>query len=765
MKKIWILTGLLCLFFTGCSAEKEKTIPEVGRIGNTLSVSREQAARTIALAFFTVEELENVQTKVSFSDLTEEDWAYPYICGAVEKGFFSGGEEGDFRPKDALTLWEAQNLMDRLAPEYDSRMVLTDENKNMAVSYELWIQLLEKALQARLGEDTLDSYGITEETGVLLSAENNLFDRGRFMAEGLELQPYMGSRIRFLEKEGQIVALLSVETAEPTIQNIYCKKENGQLLLDTGAGIVSFVYNGEVSEGIADVKLKEGKPSEIIPAEKFGTDTVKRIDGKEVYLEKQGALFWAENPRIYDGRGAELQKESYTNLICGTDIAEYYLKNGEVCGAVIRKDAVLEKVRVFLKGEAQKKVTVSAEGGFTLMHTKGEKSFPADAQAVLTADLPWFSHGILKITAESPIRLAFTDGTTYCYEGVLELEKRGDAFVIINELPLERYLLGVVPHEMPTGFGQRALEAQAITARSYVYHQFYGNTYCKEGAHVTDTTASQVYLGYAENETAEAAIHATAGMCAVTEDGKVAQTYFYSTSCGFGAGSEEVWSKDGSFSGKGKAYLQAQPHGEFSAPETEEDWLAFWQDWEKEGYDKDSPWYRWKVYFGCGQLTEILGKTLQAVSKTNSALVAVEKGSLADTGRLTDVHAERRGKGGVVMELKLEFEKAAVTVKTEYAVRKVLSPTRLMIGEPIYLQRKSGGTLTGNSILPSGFFAVKEMRNAEGMLTGVALYGGGNGHGVGMSQYGAKALAEQGKTAEEIIAHYFPGTTVERVVY
>ena len=72
--------------------------------------------------------------------------------------------------------------------------------------------------------------------------------------------------------------------------------------------------------------------------------------------------------------------------------------------------------------------------------------------------------------------------------------------------------------------------------------------------------------------------------------------------------------------------------------------------------------------------------------------------------------------------------------------------------------------MTGNAILPSGFFAVKEMKNAEGKLTGVALYGGGNGHGVGLSQYGAKYLAEQGKTAAEIVACYFPGTKVEKVL-
>ncbi len=767
MKKYLILTGMILCLFAGCSSvrqeAKEMNI-EAGRIGDSFSISREQAAKTIALAFFTAEELENIQTEVHFSDVAVEDWAYPYICGTVEKGFFSGGEEGDFRPKDALTLWEAQILMDRLAPDYDSRMVLTDENKNMAVSYELWVQLLQKALEARRGEDSLYSYGITEETAVLLSVEENLFDTGVFTADGIELQPYAGSRIRFLEKDGKIVALLSVEAASPTIQNIYCREADGQLVLDTGMGTAVFVYNGEVTEGLADVKLEQGKPTEIIPAEKIGTDTVKRIDGKEIYLAGQGALPWAENPRIYDSRGEELQKESYKNLICGTDTAEYYLKNGEVCGAVVQKDALLENVRIFLKGEAQQKLTVSAEKGFMLKNGKREKQFSSEEKAILTADLPWFQHGLLTITSESPIWLTFADGTTHCYEGILELEKRENGFTVINELPLERYLLGVVPHEMPTSFGQGALEAQAITARSYAYHQFYGNTYCKDGAHMTDTTASQVYLGYEENKTAESAVYATAGMCAVAE-GKIAQTYFYSTSCGFGAGSEEVWSKDGSFSGKGKPYLQAQPHGDFAAPKTEEEWLAFWQDWEKEGYDKDSPWYRWKVYFGCGQLTEILGKTLQTVAETNPALIVVEKGSLSDTGKLTNICVERRGSGGVAMELKLIFEKAEVTVKTEYAIRRVLSPTRLTIGEPIYLQRKSGGTLTGNQMLPSGFFAVKEMRNAEGVLTGVALYGGGYGHGVGMSQYGAKALAEQGKTAAEIIAHYFPGTTVERVVY
>lgn len=49
-------------------------------------------------------------------------------------------------------------------------------------------------------------------------------------------------------------------------------------------------------------------------------------------------------------------------------------------------------------------------------------------------------------------------------------------------------------------------------------------------------------------------------------------------------------------------------------------------------------------------------------------------------------------------------------------------------------------------------------------MTGIALYGGGNGHGVGMSQYGAKGMAEDGKTAEEILEHYYTGTTAQQVI-
>lgn len=664
-------------------------------------------------------------------------------------------------------------MLDRLAPDYDSRMVLDESNQNMPVAYSLWIQLLQTALEAR--EEELSAYGITEETRVLLTAEDGggMFDNGYYGGAGLDLKPYENTALRYWAKDGEILALLEVADTTPTIENIYCTASGGTIHMETGAGSVTRPYTGQAVNGICDVTLTEGKATEAVQAAELGLCTVKRVNGQEIYLAEQGLLSWADDFRIYDATGTEWTSQKVSKLICGTKGANYYLKDGKVAGAIITQTVQPENIRVLIGGAGQTKVTISAEGGFTLKSSEAEKTFSNEEQAVMTADLPWFDSGIVEAapTGESPLSVTFSDGTKRQYFGTVELERRQDGISVINELPLETYLRGVVPHEMPVDFGEKALEAQAITARSYAYNQFYANSYCGYGAHLADTVASQVYLGADTAELSDAAIEATAGKC-LTAGNEVVTTYFYSTSCGYGADAKEVWSADGTFTEESKPYLTGGTYGiSVEKPDTEEKWLAFWQDWEIEGYDDASPWYRWKTYFGAGQLTEITGAKLKEAAKSHPAHVEVlqEDGSWKaqtpeDLGRLTGISVAKRGKSGVMEVLRLDYEKGSVQVKTEYTIRQVLSPTKMTVGDPIYLQRKDGEPLTGNSILPSGFFAVKEMKNAEGKLTGIALYGGGNGHGVGMSQYGAKGMAEDGKTAEEILEHYYTGTTVQQVI-
>ena len=774
MKRIcFFLLILTSLFWTGCGNAVTGEMAKIGRIGDDLSISRAMAAKTMALTFYTKEELEGLEQVANFPDVPQTDPFYPYINGAVKLGLLSGDEDGNFYPEKDLTLIQAQALLDRLAPDYDSRMVLDESNQNMPVAYSLWIQLLQTALEAR--EEELSSYGITEETRVLLTAEESggMFDNGYYGGAGLDLKPYKNTALRYWAKDGEILALLEVTDTTPTIENIYCTASGGTISMETGAGSVTRPYTGQALDGICDITLSEGKATEAVQAAELGLCTVKRVNGQEIYLAEQGLLSWADDFRIYDATGTEWTSQKVSKLICGTEGANYYLKDGKVAGAIITQTVQPDHIRVLIGGAGQTKVTISSEGRFTLKSSEAEKAFSNGEQAVMTADLSWFDSGIVEAapTGDNPLSVTFSDGTKRQYFGTVELERRQDGISVINELPLETYLRGVVPHEMPVDFGETALQAQAITARSYAYNQFYANSYCGYGAHLADTVASQVYLGADTAELSDAAIKATEGKC-LTAGNEVVTTYFYSTSCGYGADAKEVWSANGTFTEESKPYLTGGTHGiSTENPDTEEEWLAFWQDWEIEGYDDASPWYRWKTYFGAGQLTEITGAKLKEAAKSHPAHVEVlqEDGSWKaqtpeDLGRLTGISVAKRGESGVMEVLRLDYEKGSVQVKTEYTIRQVLSPTKMTIGDPIYLQRKDGESLTGNTILPSGFFAVKEMKNAEGKLTGVALYGGGNGHGVGMSQYGAKGMAEEGKTAEEILEHYYTGTTVQQVI-
>ncbi|MFK4785542.1 SpoIID/LytB domain-containing protein [Fusobacterium sp. MFO224] len=111
---------------------------------------------------------------------------------------------------------------------------------------------------------------------------------------------------------------------------------------------------------------------------------------------------------------------------------------------------------------------------------------------------------------------------------------------VINEVFLEDYLVQVVPSEMPKGFGLEALKAQAIAARTYALNDYLKAKYKKEGFHVRDDTYSQVYNRIDTNTDTVKAVKLTRGKV-MLYNGKPIDAKYYSTSCGYGAASQNVW--------------------------------------------------------------------------------------------------------------------------------------------------------------------------------------------------------------------------------
>lgn len=161
-------------------------------------------------------------------------------------------------------------------------------------------------------------------------------------------------------------------------------------------------------------------------------------------------------------------------------------------------------------------------------------------------ELPPGSHSL--ISRESEVRLADLTirkgrfrfqaaggrtriGTTV-YEGWIEMhpESSGLGWRLINRVPVERYLLGVVSHEMSaSSFPAAALEAQAIAARTYALFQIYSRTPGKR-IHVYSDTRSQVYGGESLHPEVVRAVEATRGQV-LLQDGLIFEAFFHST-CG-----------------------------------------------------------------------------------------------------------------------------------------------------------------------------------------------------------------------------------------
>ena len=123
------------------------------------------------------------------------------------------------------------------------------------------------------------------------------------------------------------------------------------------------------------------------------------------------------------------------------------------------------------------------------------------------------------------------------YPGALELHKDGDRLLLINELELEKYLLGVVGAEVPAGWPLQAKKAQAVVARTYALMQ---RAEAEGPYHLESTIADQVYAGTAVDGTTRAAVTSTHGEV-LLQDGLLVSTWFHSACGGTTEDPADVW--------------------------------------------------------------------------------------------------------------------------------------------------------------------------------------------------------------------------------
>ena len=294
------------------------------------------------------------------------------------------------------------------------------------------------------------------------------------------------------------------------------------------------------------------------------------------------------------------------------------------------------------------------------------------------------------------------------YRGSAEVLRDRTGLTVVNRLPMEPYLLGVVSAEMGrrSSSEQAALRAQAVVSRTYAFRNL--RRWRSEGFDLYATVSDQAYGGIAaETPEGRAAVSETRGRI-LTYNGAPIEAFYYSTCGGRTADGYEV------FRGASRPYLRSgadvAPHGT--------------------AYCSISPRYHWREEWSGSSLRAVLARYLP-----NPA------GKSRNLDRLADIRVTRRTGSGRVDQLVVSAGGSEVRVDGQTNIRQVL--------------RTPGGDMlrsTAFTLVVSG---------AGNSVSHLVAEGSGAGHGVGLCQWGAVGRARAGQGHEEILAAYYPGTRLE----
>jgi stage II sporulation protein D len=308
------------------------------------------------------------------------------------------------------------------------------------------------------------------------------------------------------------------------------------------------------------------------------------------------------------------------------------------------------------------------------------------------------------------------------YRGRLQVLVGRGTLQAVNHVALESYLPSVVGSEMPAGWPQDALQAQAVAARTYALRQ-------RRPAAAFDlqaTVSSQVYKGIdAETPSTHEAVASTRGQV-LTFNGDLANAVFHSSGGGTTENSGDIWSRQ-------LPYLVSVPDFDNSSPVSQ---------WEQ----RLDPELLRQAFREIGGALRIDVLATTGSGRIRQARVTGPAGTLVLTG--PELRTRLRLRSTLVRFETLAPELAALSP----ALGAAAGPGAHWSASP------AQGWAPPPPPLPPLLLPAVEATPLQLPQPALVAIGRGFGHGVGMSQWGAYAMALQGRTYRQILSHYYRGT-------
>lgn len=341
------------------------------------------------------------------------------------------------------------------------------------------------------------------------------------------------------------------------------------------------------------------------------------------------------------------------------------------------------------------------------------------------------------------------------FKGSLKLIDENKHLTAINILPLEDYLLSVISSEMSANSSIELLKAHAVISRSWLLAQKakavnigtdykscissdteYIRWYDREDHEHFDVCADdhcQRYQGVSRAYTpaVQQAIESTAGEV-ITYDGRICDARFSKCCGGVTERFDNTWEPvHHPYLVKTDDFATPQPTTDLTAENEAREWImsappAFCNTTDRgilsnvlNDYDQETRhFFRWYTEYTTEEL---------------SALVRERIG--IDFGSITDIVPVERGTSGRIIRLKITGTHKTMTIGKELVIRKALSTSHLY-SSAFVIDKTPGGFI---------------------------LHGAGWGHGVGLCQIGAAVMSAKGYSYQEILAHYFKDSTLEKI--
>lgn len=779
--KILFLIILNLFIFTACNKNtdflgnnlenSQKEDLQIGIIGNKEPIKRANVSKMLALANYTKNEILNLEYLAKFKDISENDWYNKYINAVFIKGDMNGVLEDSFMPNEYLTLNQTQYLISKYDKSNKIKIKIDKSNKDKPISYALWYDIYSKMMvDKNIKEETLTILA-TNKTNKKISENYAITDKGIYCFEGIDADRYLNTKIKVLVKDLDVIATKEVLETSPVLTRCYIENiKNNEVTIFVGGvkktlNIKDGINISEENIGMfADLKINNNyiENVEYMNTEIIGE--IKQISNKNININNNNYILDTDF-KVYSNIEDEIQFKNLNSLYVGQNNVRFYAKGNEnkVYCAIINNKPNFEKIRVLIKNGSQNlfnSIEISSSGGFKLYVQNMEKEFSNADVLKINKDNDF------KIAENQSIKLElinneigfniknFNEKEIPMYFGKLEIMKKNNGYVLINEIEFEKYIESILASNSNGYNTYEMLKTLAVINRTMALNNIIENKFGEFGANID--SSSILYNKITPSNEIKNVIKETYGEIILHNKELISPNYF-AFSSGATSNSGEIWAskKFKEFPAEDKKYLKAKNLFESDSIENLEDEInanIFFKSKDIRSIENDSPWFRWTTTIE-KNLIENLNNNIQKIYKENKDFIKTfENGEyifkpIKSIGKIKDINVIKRGESGNVMEIEIIGEISKVLIFSDTAIRKLFNID--------FLVNNNGEKINNIKILPSSSFVFDKIYDANGYLESISLYGGGYGHSVGLSLYAADKLAKNNKNYKDILNIFY----------